>query len=381
MLASKQLFWDKYGIPNNVPIMKTSELIEACCLCYFVEPSAPIYLPIGQIIIDKINLQIDNIAYDHGVNKITIPILVKNETLKFGEPIKDSFCKQIMSLKKPLNDFHILFTPEPIIIQLAKQNLLSYRQLPIRICLTSDVFRIINDTKGILKSREFLTFMGLSIDPNNIVQDESIAIFSSMTSRIFSLLHVNTRKCNRATGINEEFYYIGTEGEYISLPEVDTTQKTICLSLAMTYKYCPNSQISVRFRNESNLKQPILITTYGLGLQRLFYAILDSCRDDFGFNIPEILRPFKISIIPKKRADFKTSFEIYHSLQKHIGKCFFDDRFQHSSGKRSAFSDNIGIPKKIIVNDNTLTVNERGIGRILNEFDFKDLNSLISSIN
>ena len=75
----------------------------------------------------------------------------------------------------------------------------------------------------------------------------------------------------------------------------------------MAYHYGPNKRFKARFRNEKNKNSQVLYGTYGLGTQRVFYALFDSHRDNRGFNLPQELAPFKFSIIPVKSTDYEQS--------------------------------------------------------------------------
>lgn len=353
MHASKQLFQNRLLSPLFLENLTTSNLISEGGLCSFLDSSAPCYLPYGHIILDNITNVVNIISSNHDIVQITVPSIMKNEVLSEGEVIDPGFAEKIVGLAGRMENYHLLFTPEPFIHNQVNAELLSYRQLPIRVCYHADVFRAITDPKGILKSRQFRTFMGNSIDADLKSVEDSLSIFTKISEEIFDSLGVPVKLCNRPIGINIEFYYFGSEGEELFIPELNPTSKITCLSLAMAYHYSPFHNLSAQYQDRTNKKHSILMTTYGLGIQRLFYAVLDAHRDKLGFNLPQRVRPFDYSVVPRNDLCLEYSQTIYQHFCNNSVRVLFDDRVQYSKGRRLAFADFIGVPYKVIVEESS----------------------------
>lgn len=360
MRAANQLFCDHLFAPNSLKGQSTSAMISNGTFCYFSDTNAPFYLPLGQLVLEKVTALINSASKRRDIYQVTMPLLAKNEILDQGERIESGFATKIMALAQPMESYHLLFTPEPILHDLVKTKLLSHRQLPIRVCYHAEVFRAITDKMGLLKSRQFKTFIGNSIDGDLASVRQSMDLFCDLTNDIFSNLNIPTSLCERADGINREYYYFGSEGEDLSLPELGFTQKIEGLSLAMAYHYGPNHKFSARFQNVSNEKKRIMMTTYGLGVQRLFYAVFDACRDDFGFKLPDSVAPFRMALIPKQAGDLEFAEILYKDLQKREVDVLLDDRIRSSSGKRCAFADFIGVAQKVIIDKRICFLKVRG---------------------
>jgi prolyl-tRNA synthetase len=266
----------------------------------------------------------------------------------------------MMRLAEPLDAYHVMFTPEPMIHDLAALTLLSYKQLPLRFCYHLDFFRDVKDAKGILKSRQFKTFVGTSIDADSNSVAEAIKLFRDLTTDILSTLAIQASVVRGRNGSDWETFYFGSEGESLELPELEMQGKVKALSLAMAYQYCPDKKLGGRYQNRRNKKKRVLMTTYGLGVQRLFFAVFDSCRDALGFALPAAVRPFDMVVIPKDQRSVEEAEQVYEVLRGSRYSVLLDDRMQHMSGLRAAFSDYLGIPMKIVVNGQEMRIGRRG---------------------
>jgi hypothetical protein len=222
------------------------------------------------------------------------------------------------------------------------------------------MFREVTGAKGILKNRQFKMFSGITLDQNDDSVKNSLDVFAAFTREVLGLLQIPVKVCVRPTGITREFYYFGSEGDYLSIPEFDPAHKIKCLSVAMAYHYGATEKLPVRLQNHLNTKERVHMTTYGLGIQRLFYTIFDSCRDALGFNLPKHVRPFALSIIPKRPSDMQIALRIRSFCDEHGFAALLDDRFRISAGRRAAFSDYIGAPIKVIVEGSTCSIKRRG---------------------
>ena len=359
MLASKQLFWDSLAVPSAFDTQPTSRLLSNGCFCYFDDPSAPFYMPIGQIVLENLTRFVNRAARRHGVWPVTVPLMIRDDILEIGQKLEGGFADRIIKLADPLSAYHLLFTPEPVLLSLARLNLLSYRQLPYRIVYHADLFRQVTDPKGLLRNRQFKIFMGTAFDDSTESVIESLHTFEQLTQEILDALGVPTRRCVRSAGITSEFYYFCAEGDQLFIPEINPDERVRCLSVAMAYQYGADQKLPARFQNRQNSKERVQMTTYGMGIQRLFYVVFDACRDRLGFRLPKGIRPFEVSVIPKAGADLDRALSVQRMFDQHDISCLLDDRLQISPGQRAAFSDYTGAPVKVFVEDETYRVRRR----------------------
>jgi len=366
MMLSKQLFTPDMKKPNNYTSKKTSSLLENGIFAYFRDPGVPFYLPIGRKILTKIQDVFLEEAENLGMSHIEIPTIMRDEILEEGKEINDTFNKRIIRLNNiSLEGYHLLTTPEPMMLDLASASLHTHTQLPIRLVYNVDVVRGIQKPKGMLKGRQFKVFMGNSLDKNKASLEESLILFEQVSDSIFKRLKIDTYKRRNIGEIAIEHFYFGKEGDNLHMPEIDLNKRVRALSLSMAYHYNLEKETKVRFRNEQNKNSRILYGTYGLGTQRTFYALFDSHRDERGFNLPLELAPFQFSIIPVNSGDHKEVEKLYETTKNNA---LLDDRKNVLFGEKAAFSDYVGIPWKIIYGNGSYTLKSRdeSVNRVFN---------------
>lgn len=381
MQLSKQPFWDALRVPVDYGEWRTSKLLESGCFCYFREPSVPFYLPLGQTVLDGIRKLINYHAAEIGLSQISLPTIVQDRILGHGQAIEPSFREHMMLLGGDMQGYHLLFTPEPIIDDLLAGQLLSYRQLPIRFCYHADMFRNVADARGMLKTRQFQTFVGTTIEPDEEAVSQSLQLFESLTLRICGSLGVTAKLCRGHKGMAFELFYLAEEGESLFIAEIDPAKRTMSLSLAMAYHYWPIGQLSTRFQDRNNKKRRSVMTTYAMGVQRLFYVVFDAHRDALGFELPKQVRPADVVLIPKTEGDMASTYRL-STMMKALGqRVVIDDRHQISLGNRAAFADYIGAPWKLKVHKKTLNLTNRDRSESIQEAEGRLLEVICRSCN
>jgi len=292
--------------------------------------------------------------------------------------MEEKFRKKVFYIEGEMEGYHVFTTPEPVIIELASKSLESHKQLPIRQVYHTEVFRAINHPEGILKSRQFKTFMGHSLDAGPDSAQKSLGKFEELTDKILNELKIKTKKIVKPTGFNLEYFYLCNEGDNLELG--DDGEKTKSLSLAMAYHYAPNLKTWARFRDNTNKNSRVKYVTYGFGTQRALYSILDSNRDELGFNIPEVVRPFNLSIIPMNRGLTEKTQKLYDSfLEIKKRDILFDDRENLDWGEKAKFADYLGIPIKIIISPQEAILKSRGGIEIARFENLQSIESFIKS--
>lgn len=357
MRLSKQLFSSEIKKPEEHQNKKTSSLLEDGIFSFYRDPGVPFYLPIGKKILDNVQ----SIFYDEseklGMLQIEIPSIMKDNVLEKGQKIEDTFNeKTINLLNENLKDYHLITTPEPILLDLASVSLFSHNQLPIKFVYDVNVVRGIKKPKGILKGRQFKTFMGNSFDKDKSSLKRSLETFGQLSDNIFERLGIEIYKRRNKGGSYIEHFYFCSEGENLPMLEIDRKERVKAISLSMTYNYDPGKNLKANFRDKNNKNSNVLYGTFGLGTQRVFYALFNSYRDERGFNLPSELSPFKYSVIPLKKKDNEIADKIYSQIKDNA--CL-DDRKNKNLGDKASFSDYVGTPWKIIIGGGEYTLKNR----------------------
>jgi len=358
MILSKNFFSKRFEFPRGFDSIPTSALIEDGVFCHYMDRGVPFYMPIGKKIVDNLERIMTEESEKSDVPVIEIPAVFRNDVLEKGETLGDIFRSKVFYLSGEREGMHMFTTPEPFVLELAVHALESHNQLPQLNTYHTQVFRGLPRPKGVLKGIQFKTFMGHSIDENQDSIKRSIERFESLTDNIFNRLGIKTSKVRKEKGVNLEYYYFCDEGDNLEIPEI-SDQRVSALSLAMVYQYCPDKQLWIKVRNKENRNSRVLYATYGLGTQRVFYSVLNSHRDNLGFNLPREVAPYVVSIIPQRESDIERSNIAYDAFKQNSIGALLDDRKKTDTPDKLRFSDYIGIRHKAIVSESSITLKSR----------------------
>ncbi len=102
---------------------------------------------------------------------------------------------------------------------------------------------------------------------------------------------------------------------------------------------------------------PVEMGSYGIGISRLVAAIIESSHDEKGIIWPEIIAPFKVSVINLAIDDEQCrmeSYRIYEALKQKNIDVLYDDT-EGRAGSKFAVNDLIGSPWQIIIGKKKIT--------------------------
>jgi len=110
------------------------------------------------------------------------------------------------------------------------------------------------------------------------------------------------------------------------------------------------------FTDSDGTEKPIVMGSYGIGIERIMASIIDKHHDKDGIIWPIIIAPFLIHIIPLDMSNkdvSETSEKIYNEIIKENIELIIDDRDERP-GYKFKDADLIGIPVHIIVGERSL---------------------------
>jgi len=374
MKLSKQLFLENYKKPGKFIETRTSALMSDGLITYSPDKGIPFYLPIGRKILKNVRNLLALEAEKKDMSQIEVPYLVRDEILNSTEGLTKTFSKRVVGLNNDLfRGYHLRATPEPSILDLVSNSQLTHAQLPIRYTFNTESFMGVQHPKSILRGRQFNSFIGASLNGDEDSMEESIRLYENFTKTIFDKLGVPFLKKRKENGRGSEFFYETSEGDNVSIPEL-SSERIKGISLGMVYDYNSKNGKRVKFKDINNNNHEILYCTFGLGVQRIIYALMDSSRDERGFELKE-MAPFDLSIIPTNLSFSKEAMGAYEQLP---GNIMLDDRKNKEWGRKADFSDYIGIPYKVIIDKDGYTLKDRSEKRVNK---FKNLEILANHIN
>ena len=145
-----------------------------------------------------------------------------------------------------------------------------------------------------------------------------------------------------------------------------------------------SSAMGANFLDESGKENPIIMGSYGIGVERVMACYIEQHHDDNGIIWDKTLAPFQIQLISlnmKKPEVVEASENIYNELTANGIDVLFDDRIDAQAGFKFKDADLLGMPIQVIVGEKKLKDNkvEVKIRKSGERFDL-DVNELMSNI-
>ncbi len=113
--------------------------------------------------------------------------------------------------------------------------------------------------------------------------------------------------------------------------------------------------LNVKLQNKQGIQQPLLMGSYGIGVERLIAAIAEASCDDRGLIWNKAVAPFEMVLLELGYTQYKAE-EVYKTLLSHNINVLYDDRNERA-GVKFAEADMIGIPWQVVVSANSLEAN------------------------
>jgi len=115
--------------------------------------------------------------------------------------------------------------------------------------------------------------------------------------------------------------------------------------------------MNAKFLDENGKEQPIIMGSYGIGVERIVACHIEQNHDANGIIWDKALAPFHfhlISVGTKSKAVIDASEQIYADMQASGLEVLFDDRTDVSPGFKFKDADLLGMPVQVIVGEKNL---------------------------
>ncbi|MBZ0181164.1 MAG: proline--tRNA ligase [Melioribacteraceae bacterium] len=119
--------------------------------------------------------------------------------------------------------------------------------------------------------------------------------------------------------------------------------------------------LGANFLDENGKENPIVMGSYGIGVERVLACYLEQNHDENGIVWDKSLAPFQIHLMGlnmKKDSVVEASEKLYNDLQAEGYEVLFDDRSTVQAGFKFNEADLLGMPVHIIVGDKKLAENK-----------------------
>jgi len=341
-------------------------------------------LPLGKITLDRVRAVVKDELDRAGCQEVHLPI-VTPITLWEETGRADKFGKELLRFQdRHSNNFVLSPTNEEAMVNLVRQTVQSYKQLPINMYQINWKFRDeVRPRFGLMRGREFLMKDAYSFHATYEDMIREFNLMEETYKKIFTRLGLRFRVVEADSGAiggagSKEFMILANSGEDTIMVcsscefganiEVLSEDEIVCpkcggelskskgievghiFQLGTVY----SKPMRAEFLNEKQKLEPFIMGTYGIGVSRLLAGIIEQHHDDKGCIWTKESAPFLVDIIVAKAKDSKqmeVAEEIYHKLLKQGISVILDDRADKKTGFGVKMKDFelIGFPYAIIV--------------------------------
>jgi prolyl-tRNA synthetase len=116
-----------------------------------------------------------------------------------------------------------------------------------------------------------------------------------------------------------------------------------------------SAALGLTFRDEDGTEKPVVMGSYGIGLERLMGTVVETLSDEKGIVWPESVAPYSVHLLELSQGDAalrKIADELYRDLVASGVEVLYDDR-DVRAGEKFADSELLGLPYRVIIGKNT----------------------------
>ncbi|MCB9802684.1 hypothetical protein H6761_01525 [Candidatus Nomurabacteria bacterium] len=272
-------------------------------------------------------------------------------------------------------------THEEVVTTLAKQQIKSYKDLPVYVYQIQDKFRNEKRAKsGLLRGREFSMkdLYSFHADQNDLDQyyqkahDAYLKIFKRLGLEAFSVeasggsmskqyshefmvktvagedITILCDKCSWAQ--NKEIFQLKNGDKCpecgTKLAEAKTVEAGNIFRLGTKY----SEALGLQYTAEDGKMKDVLMGSYGIGLGRIMGTIVEANHDRDGIIWTKATSPYQIHLLNLAKDDKSKAEKLYLELQAAGIEVLYDDR-EISFAKKFKDADLIGVCLQVIVSD------------------------------
>ena len=343
------------------------------------------WLPIGLRVVSKIENIIRNELNTIGCREILMPFIQPAELWQESGRW-DQYGPELLRFKDR-NDRDFCFGPtfEEVITDLIRNEISSYKQLPLNLFQISTKFRDeIRPRFGVMRAREFIMKDAYSFHSNQKCLDETYEKYKSAYMNIFKELMldftiVDADSGNIGGNQSNEFHVIANTGEddllldkslngmNLEIAKIkyseDNLSKIIKKSglthkkgievghiFKLGTKYSDSMKAKITLQDSTITN--IFMGCYGIGVTRIVAAAIEQNHDDNGIVWPQSLSPFQVVLIEidgTKNEQVKAySQKIYDAFCASNIEIMCDDR-DLKMGNKIRDWELLGIPHILII--------------------------------
>ena len=398
------MFWSKIFLPTLKDIPQDAEVISHQLMLRSgmirrVTSGIYTWLPIGLKVLRKVENIVREEMNASGAQEILMPMVQPKELWEETHRW-DKMGPELLRIKdRHERDFCLGPTHEEVITDLIRNNIKSYKELPLNLYQIQTKFRDeVRPRYGVMRGREFLMKDSYSFNLNEESLNESYLLMKEAYKKILDRLGLKFKIVKADSGAiggdaSEEFHVLAENGED-TIAVSDSSDFAINTELlleegdaieSLQGKPSPDGKGTIQIKkgievghifqlgkvytdamkasvldHEGKAKN-LFMGCYGIGVSRLVAAAIEQNNDEKGIIWPEAMTPFEVNIVAigfdKDEKIAKAATDLYNELSSMGYEVMLDDR-KDGYGTKIKDAELIGIPVNIIIGKQYLQNNE-----------------------
>jgi len=398
------MFWSKVFLPTLKDTPQDAEVISHQLMLrsgMIRKVTSGIYtwLPIGLKVLRKVENIVREEMDASGAQEVLMPMVQPKELWEETKRWEKMGPELLRIQDRHERDFCLGPTHEEVITDIIRNNIKSYKELPLNLYQIQTKFRDeVRPRYGVMRGREFLMKDSYSFNLNEESLNESYLAMKETYKKILDRLGLKFKIVKADSGAiggdaSEEFHVLAENGED-TIAISDSSDFAINTELlleegddieSLEGKPSPDGKGIIQVKkgievghifqlgkvysdamkanvldNDGKAKS-LFMGCYGIGVSRLVAAAIEQNNDEKGIIWPESMAPFEVNIVAigfdKDEKIAKAATDLYKELSSMGYEVILDDR-KDGYGTKMKDAELIGIPINIIIGKQFVQNNE-----------------------
>ena len=398
------MFWSKVFLPTLKDTPQDAEVISHQLMLrsgMIRKVTSGIYtwLPIGLKVLRKVENIVREEMDASGAQEVLMPMVQPKELWEETKRWEKMGPELLRIQDRHERDFCLGPTHEEVITDIIRNNIKSYKELPLNLYQIQTKFRDeVRPRYGVMRGREFLMKDSYSFNLNEESLNESYLAMKETYKKILDRLGLKFKIVKADSGAiggdaSEEFHVLADNGED-TIAISDSSDFAINTELlleegdnieSLEGKPSPDGKGIIQIKkgievghifqlgkvysdamkanvldNDGKAKS-LFMGCYGIGVSRLVAAAIEQNNDEKGIIWPESMAPFEVNIVAigfdKDEKIAKAATDLYKELSSMGYEVILDDR-KDGYGTKMKDAEFIGIPINIIIGKQFVQNNE-----------------------
>ena len=398
------MFWSKVFLPTLKDSPQDAEIISHKLMLRSgmirrVTSGIYTWLPLGLRVLRKVENIVREEMNASGAQEVLMPMVQPRELWEETHRWEKMGPELLRIQDRHKRDFCLGPTHEEVITDLIRNNIKSYKELPLNLYQIQTKFRDeVRPRYGVMRGREFLMKDSYSFNLNEESLAESYLLMKNTYKKIIDRLGLKFKIVKADSGAiggdtSEEFHILAENGED-TIAVSDSSDFAINTELllkegedlkSLQGKPSPDGEGVIEIKkgieighifqlgrvyadamnanvlDQEGKARSLFMGCYGIGVSRLVAAAIEQNNDDKGIIWPDAIAPYEVNIVAigfdKDKEIAKAAMDLYNQLLSMGYEVMLDDR-KDGYGTKMKDAELIGIPINVIIGKQYLQNNE-----------------------